>query len=64
MSLKMVIPNSRATSAETKEFYWRNHGYVVLLIDDPMLPWDLREQLTRYMTRQHGLRNVPGGPRR
>lgn len=56
MSLGRFAPNTRETPEETKEFYWRNYGYVVLPIDDPMLPWDLREQLARYMTRRHGTR--------
>jgi hypothetical protein len=60
MSLGRVIPHARATADETKEFYWRNHGYVVVSIDDPKMPWDLREQLARFMTRQHGVRTEQG----
>ena len=60
MSLKSMVPKSRETADETKDFYWRNHGYVVVAIDDPQLPWDLREMLARFMTRRHGIRNGQG----
>jgi hypothetical protein len=54
MSLGKFAPNTRDTPNETKEFYWRHHGFVAISIDDPRLPWDLREMLKRFMTRQFG----------
>ena len=58
MSLSRFAPNSRVTAPETQEFYWRNHGYVAISIDDPRMPWDLKEQLKRFMTRQYGERKA------
>lgn len=60
MSLGRFAPKAREVPDETKEFYWRNHGYAVVSIDDPLLPWDLREMLARFMTRRHGVRNGQG----
>jgi hypothetical protein len=53
-------PNTRETASETQERVWKQHGYVAISIDDPQLPWDLREQLARFMTRRHGIRNGQG----
>ena len=58
MSLGRFSPKAKDTPEETKEFYWRNHGYVAVSIDDPKMPWDLREMLKRYMTRQYGERRA------
>jgi hypothetical protein len=58
--LGRFAPNTRELPAETKEFYWRNHGYVATSIDDPNMPWDLREMLKRWMTRQYGERRTQG----
>jgi hypothetical protein len=58
MSLARLLPNTRETPEETYERVWRMHGMVVVSIDDPKMPWDLREQLARFMTRQHGIRNA------
>lgn len=55
-----LAPNTRETPEETQERVWRQHGYVAISIDDPRMPWDLREMLTRFMTRQHGRRNGAG----
>lgn len=63
MSLGRFAPNARETAEEKKEFYWRNHGYVAVSIDDPAMPWDLREQLQRFMTRRYGVRNGQQGKR-
>jgi hypothetical protein len=60
MSLARLLPNTRETVEETYERVWRMHGMVVVSIDDPKLPWDLREQLARFMTRKAGVRNGPG----
>jgi hypothetical protein len=50
-----VRDNRPATPAEeTKAFYWRNHGMVALQIDDPKLPWDIRELFAQFMTRRYG----------
>lgn len=46
---------TREPADETKSFYWRNYGMAVVRIDDPRLSWELRELLTRHMTRQHGV---------
>ena len=56
MSIGRFAPNACPPADETKRFYWQNHGMVVVSIDEPGMPWDLREQLDRYMRRQHGLR--------
>ncbi len=63
MSLGRFAPNSREPAPETQERVWRQHGYVAISIDDPQLPWDLREMLARFMTRQHGVRNGQEGKR-
>lgn len=60
MSLGRFVPNSHETASEKKEFYWRNHGLAIVNIDDPLLPWDLKEMLARFMTRRHGIRNGQG----
>jgi hypothetical protein len=60
MSLGRIAPNTRETAAETQERVWRQHGYVAVSIDDPEMPWDLREMLKRFMTRRHGVRNIQG----
>jgi hypothetical protein len=60
MSLGRLAPNTRESADETKARVWRQHGYVVLSIDDAQIPWDLREQLARFMTRRHGMRNGQG----
>ena len=52
--------NTRDTAQETKERVWKEYGYVALSIDDPQMPWDLREMLARFMTRRHGIRNGQG----
>jgi hypothetical protein len=57
MSLGRFAPSSREVPDETKARVWKAHGYVVVDINDPRLPWDLKEQLARFMTRQHGVRN-------
>lgn len=46
---------TREPADETKSFYWRYHGMAVVRIDDPRLPWELRELLAQHMTRQHGI---------
>ena len=46
---------SREPAEDTKSFYWRNHGMVAVSINDPRMPWDLREMLKRYMTREYGV---------
>lgn len=56
MTLGKFCPKARELPHETKEFYWRNHGFVAISIDDPKMPWDLREMLSRFMTREHGVR--------
>lgn len=58
-----LMPNTRETAQETQERVWRQHGYVAISIDDPQMPWDLREQLARFMTRRHGVRNGQQGSR-
>lgn len=55
--LSRFMPNTRETAQETQERVWRQHGYVAISIDGPQIPWDLREQLARFMTRRHGVRN-------
>jgi hypothetical protein len=60
MSLGKFCPNTRELPQETKDFYWRNHGFVAISIDDPKLPWDLKEMLSRFMTREHGTRKIAG----
>lgn len=47
--------NSPEPADATKSFYWRNHGMAVVRIDDPRLPWELRELLKQFMTRTHGV---------
>lgn len=63
MSLGRFAPNSREPAEETKQRVWRQHGFVCASIDDPQMPWDLREMLARYMTRRYGTRNQPGAGR-
>jgi hypothetical protein len=43
-----------APAEHTKSFYWRNHGMVALQIDDPKLPWDIRELFVQFMTKRYG----------
>lgn len=51
------VPHKSPEPAEdTKSFYWRNHGMVVLQIDDPNLTWDQREIVRQIMTRRYGER--------
>lgn len=38
----------------TKQFYWRNHGMVVLQIDDPRMGWDIRELVKAFMVNHYG----------
>lgn len=64
MSLGRMLPNTRETPDETKGRVWRQHGYAVVELDDPRLPWDLREMLKRFMTRQYGERYGQGIRRR
>jgi hypothetical protein len=58
--LSRFMPHTRETAQETQERVWRQHGYVAISIDDPEMPWDLREMLKRFMTRRHGVRNGQG----
>lgn len=52
-----LAPNTRETAEETQERVWLQHGYVAISIDDPSMPWPLREELARFMTRRYGIRN-------
>lgn len=61
MSFSRLMPNTKETAEETQERVWRQHGYIAISIDDPSMPWDLREQLARFMTRRHGIRNGQAG---
>ncbi len=58
MSISKFAPNTRETSPEIQQRVWRQHGYVAVWIDDPDMPWDLREMLISFMTRQHGISPV------
>jgi len=57
MSISRFAPNAREIAPETQARVWRQHGYVALYIDEPGMPWDLKEMLKRYMTRCHGPRH-------
>ena len=46
--------NSPEPADEIKSFYWRNHGIAVVKIDDPALPWELKELIVQAMTKRHG----------
>ena len=48
---------------QTKQFYWKNHGMVVLSIDDPNLTWDQREIVKQIMVRRYGERRQIGSGR-
>jgi hypothetical protein len=54
MSTRNNMPT--APAEQTKAFYWRNYGMVALQIDDPKLPWDIRELFVQFMTKHYGER--------